>query len=315
MNIVDDDDLKWEKLYGDDGEVTRQYQREKEYRRGSSSGQQLINRREYDSDKAWSRAIKHLGNSFHSEVKPKKIQVKTVDGQIIDLDTYSDKKAVALSKVKDDNTLKELAKIQTLPSTLRVNGKQVSFSDGVLDETKIDIIKKFCRESEEREKFEDYLRRGNDSLIVRCPVLSLRKFDNGFDHVVTDTMRKEKFYDYIHDGYKLMIDNKPVGDKNMITVVEGCHGIVEGSGRTTVVGDNYVAKFYVGGIDDKIILSVHTHSTKRTEDVVKSVIADEKISDDIQAVKSMMCESPSFGKVDDPDEISEINSDIHGGDC
>lgn len=281
MNIIDDDDLKWEKLYGDDGEVTRQYQREKNYRRGSSSGQQLIGRGIYDG----------------KPKNPTKIQVKTTDGTVISLDSFADKKSI----------------VPALPNTLTINGKQVSFSEGVSDETKLDIIQKFIRqESDEKEKFEDYLRRGNDTLISRHPLISLRKFKNGFDHVVTDNMTRAQFYGYIHDGYKLLIDNKPVGDKNMITVVNGCHGIVEGSGRTTVVGEGYVAKFYKGGIDDKIIVSVHKNSTvdknagskyfigdvQVTEEEYKREVptVDEKVSEDVQVLKCMMNESIAFGQ-------------------
>jgi hypothetical protein len=298
VNIIDEDDEKWEKLYGDNGEVTRQYQRDKMYssRRGSS-GQQLIGRREYDADTAWARSIRHSGNSFRIDEKPKKIQVKTTDGKIISLDSFADKKCI----------------VPALPNTMTVNGKQISFSEGVSDETKLGIIQKYCRESEDREKFEEYLRYGDDTIVGKQPMLALESSDGMWEIVVTDTMTKAQFYSHIHDGYKLTLDRKHLGEKNMVTVLGNAAGIIDGEGRTTVVSDGYTAKFYRGGIDDKIIMSVHKHVTEKlgiSSDDKKEV--DEKITEDLQALKSMMDESIDYGQ----DDMSlNGTSDDSGCDC
>jgi len=178
VNVYDEEmcDKDWEQLYGVDGAAIRQYNKNKKHddrltrsgngtgfinprdRRGSSSGQQLIPRRS-SSDAAWDKAIRQAANNI-IDVKPKnpkKIQVKTTDGRVISLDSFYEEG-------------KSVSSVPSLPSTMTINGKQVSFSEGVSDATKLEIIEKFCR-YQEKEDFEEYLRSGNGVLLDENKVL------------------------------------------------------------------------------------------------------------------------------------------------
>jgi len=158
-----DKDIDWEKLYGVDGAAVRQYGNGKNQRRGSSStyAERETERREklYANDKH----SKHMAQfrrekSTVPSKKPLKIDVKTVDGKTVTIDTYVAKDI----KTDGENSTSVDAPTYYLPDSLNVNGMPLSFSTGTPDAIKKDVIRKMCQEHEKKkEGFDDYLKRGD----------------------------------------------------------------------------------------------------------------------------------------------------------
>jgi len=299
-NVYDDDYEKdWEKLYGVDGDAVRQYDRNKN-RRGSSGGQ----------------VISQAAKSFHTTVQTK-VQVNTLMGTPVDVENHVDKKV-------------------PLPSVLVVNGHQISFSDGVTDEMKLDIIRKYCRETEERIKFQAYLR-GDDAnsnyrksvVNDRLPFLNAESPEKIVTVMINDQIDENKLIDLLKDGYRLKVNDRYIGKKNDIIIVKNAKGIVKEKGQcVTIFNVDHLLKFYRGGFDDNVIISVRTDAklqdykgTALPTEGVKSVdknadtkyfIGDVQVteeefkrehpttstvpvgtenSDDVEALKSMVDES------------------------